>query len=137
MATTAAAVLENFMVGAFGCGVVESILCAMENFEIDSPLQAAALGTLATILSSTTPSSTSHDPLIQLAVDLNSIPILIKAMESFPDSINVQQNEAASFYGMAQFPQLHLVISTRKQTCTCKSPKSNKSAQAQCRNVLS
>jgi hypothetical protein len=92
---------EKFALGAFGCGLLASIVCAMENFEKNGPLQAAACGALATMVS-----TSKSGPSIKLAVDLNGPSFLIKAMESFPDSIEVQQKAVIVFLSMARFPQL-------------------------------
>jgi hypothetical protein len=92
---------ENFAIGAFGCGLLASIVCAMENFETDGPLQAAACGALATMMS-----TSKSGPSIKLAVDLNGPSVLVKAMESFPNSIEVQQKAIIAFLSMARFPQL-------------------------------
>jgi hypothetical protein len=92
---------ENFALGAFGCGALECIVAAMNNFGGDGPLQAAACGALATIVS-----TSKSGPSIKLAVDLNGPVVLIKAMESFPDSIEVQKKATMTFLSMARFPQL-------------------------------
>jgi hypothetical protein len=92
---------ENFAVGAFGCGVLECIVAAMNNFVGDGPLQAAACGALATIVS-----TSKSGPSIKLVVDLQGPVVLIKAMESFPDSIEVQHKATMAFLSMARFPQL-------------------------------
>jgi hypothetical protein len=100
---------ESCAVGAFGCGALESIVCAMENFETDCALQAAACGALATIVS-----TSKSGPSIKLAIDLSGSSVLIKAMQSFPDSIQVQQKAIMTFLCMARFPQVkeHLEVAS-------------------------
>jgi hypothetical protein len=42
----------------------------------------------------------------KLAVDLSGLHVLIQAMESFPNSIEVQQQGALTLLSLARFPQL-------------------------------
>jgi hypothetical protein len=93
---------ENFAVGAFGCGALESVVGAMSNYAKDGPLQAAACGALAAIVS-----TSQSGPALKLAAGLNGVQVLVKVMNSFPDSIAVQQQASATFVSMARFPQLH------------------------------
>lgn len=95
---------EKFVDGVFGCGGLEIIVSAMEKFVTDGSLQGAACAALATIISSTP----DIGPSIKLAVDMkNGVHVLIQAMVSFPDSIEVQREGYVIFSGMARFPSLY------------------------------
>jgi hypothetical protein len=94
---------EDFAAGAIGSGALEYIVGAMRKFAMDGPLQAAACGALATLVSSTS----AIGPSIKLAIHLSGPVVLTEAIASFPGSIELQENVTATFRSMARFPQLH------------------------------